>query len=31
MAAWWESLEQAGRAETFLAANLAFIVVGRKP
>lgn len=30
-AAWWEALEQAGRAETFLAANLGFIVVGRKP
>jgi hypothetical protein len=30
-AAWWEGLEQAGRAETFLAANLGFIVAGRKP
>lgn len=30
-AAWWESLERAGRDETFLAANLGFIVVGRKP
>jgi ubiquinone/menaquinone biosynthesis C-methylase UbiE len=30
-AAWWESLEQAGRTETFLAANLGFIVAGRKP
>jgi hypothetical protein len=26
-----EGMEQAGRAETFLAANLGFIVVGRKP
>jgi hypothetical protein len=29
--AWWDGLEQAGRAETFLAANLGFIVVGRRP
>jgi ubiquinone/menaquinone biosynthesis C-methylase UbiE len=30
-AAWWEGLHRAGQAETFLAANLGFIVVGRKP
>ncbi len=30
-AVWWDGLEQAGRAETFLAANIGFIVLGRKP
>jgi hypothetical protein len=30
-AAWWDGLERAGSTETFLAANLGFILVGRKP
>jgi ubiquinone/menaquinone biosynthesis C-methylase UbiE len=30
-AAWWEGLEGAAAAETFFAANLGFIVAGRKP
>jgi ubiquinone/menaquinone biosynthesis C-methylase UbiE len=30
-AAWWDGLERSGSTETFLAANLGFIVVGRKP
>jgi ubiquinone/menaquinone biosynthesis C-methylase UbiE len=29
-ATWWDALEQAGRDETFLVANLGFVVVGRK-
>jgi ubiquinone/menaquinone biosynthesis C-methylase UbiE len=30
-AAWWEALAQAARADTFLAANLGFIAIGRRP
>jgi ubiquinone/menaquinone biosynthesis C-methylase UbiE len=30
-AAWWRALEAAAHAETFLVANLGFIVLGRKP
>jgi hypothetical protein len=30
-AEWWEGLERATAAETFFAANLGFIVAGRKP
>jgi ubiquinone/menaquinone biosynthesis C-methylase UbiE len=30
-AAWWEGSERAAAAETFFAANLGFIVAGRKP
>ena len=31
VAAWWAGLERAAAAETFFAANLGFIVAGRKP
>jgi hypothetical protein len=30
-ARWWRALEESARAETFLVANLGFIVLGRKP
>jgi hypothetical protein len=31
VAAWWAAMERAAEAQTFFAANLGFIVAGRKP